>query len=394
MHASAGAAIADIIQSRGQTLIRPDLWPSWPGKSKPRMVSLTCISGNAGLARCCQHNTRHIMERSFRYFLIAILIVVLAVLTVWGALAIWFQLPVPDAARMVIGGSFGVFGCSVILAQFGAQRVAALGVFAFVFAGLLVWWGTIRPSADGNWAPDVARQVTGKIEGDVLTLENVREFDWRSNDDFTPRWTNRTFDLSKLRTLDMFMSYWSGPEMAHFILSFGFEGNEYLAWSVEVRREVGGGFSPVADFFKTNTLAIVATVEQDVVGVRSNVRGENVQMFRLRTPPENARALLKEYVRDANRLAVRPKFYNSVTTNCTTVVFKMMDAVGAALPLDWRLIVNGYLPEYAYDQGALDTRATLGRLRELGTIRPRALAAGLGKTFSTAIRAGVPIPAQ
>ncbi len=332
------------------------------------------------------------MVRAIRYTLITAIMVAILLATVWGALALWYRLPASETTRMIVSGLFGLFGTSIVVAQFGKHRVGTLGVFTLVFAGLLAWWNTITPPEDGNWAPDVARQVTGEIVGDTLTLDNVREFEWRTNDDFTPIWTTRSYDLSKVSSVDMFMSYWAGPEIAHFILSFGFDDSEYLAWSVEVRREIGGGFSPIADFFKTNTLAIIATVEKDVVGVRSNIRGENVQIFRLRVPKDVARALLVEYVRDANNLAKRPTFYHSLTTNCTTVVLKMMKAVGRSLPLDWRLIANGYLPDYAYDQDALDTSMPLERLRELGTIRPRALAAGLGKAFSSAIRVGVPSP--
>ncbi|MFD3189528.1 DUF4105 domain-containing protein [Sedimentitalea sp. HM32M-2] len=334
------------------------------------------------------------MLRLFRYTAIAIVILIVMVATAWGALALWFRLPGPETWRMAVSGGFGLFGAAIVLAQFGARRIGALGLFALVFAGLLTWWLSIPPPATGNWSPDVARQVTGRIDGDLLTLTNIREFDWRSDDDYSVNWTTRRYDLSQLQSVDMFLSYWAGPAMAHFIVSFGFAEGQYLAWSVEVRREVGGGFSPIADFFKTNTLVIIASVEQDVVGVRSNVRGEDVQLFRLSVPMEMARALLREYVRDANALAAQPEFYNSISTNCTTVVLRMMDAIGNGLPLDWRLLANGYLPDYAYERGALDRRHTMAELRALGRIAPQARAVGLVSGFSQAIRAGVPVPAR
>ncbi len=332
------------------------------------------------------------MVRALRYTLIGLLMLLVAIATLWAALALWFRLPAPDTVRMVLAGLFALFGAAMTIGLLGHRRVAALGLFAVGLAGVLAWWITITPPDDAPWSPDVARQVSGEIDGDILTLTDIRDFEWRSNDDFTVNWITRSYDLAQLRTVDMFMSYWAGPEMAHFILSFGFANGDQLAWSVEVRRQVGGGFSPVADFFKTNTLAIVAATETDVVGVRSNVRGEDVQIFRLNAKPEVARALLEEYVRDANRLAATPQWYNSLTTNCTTVVVHMMTAIGNGLPLDWRLIANGYLPDYAYDHGALAMQYQLSELRELGQIAGRGKAHGLRPGFSQAIRVGVPTP--
>jgi hypothetical protein len=216
---------------------------------------------------------------------------------------------------------------------------------------------------------------------------------WKDATEATERWETRSYDVSKLQTADLFMSYWAGPQMAHVIMSFGFEGDQYLAWSIEVRRREGGEFSPLADLFKSNPLVIIAADERDVVGVRSNVRGEDVQIYRLRARPDTARTLLLEYVRDANALSTKPQFYNSIMTNCTTTIVKMMRAVGDKLPLDWRLIVNGYLPDYAYDHGALDTRVSLAELRSLAKIDSRAHAAGLTADFSRLIRMGVPSPA-
>jgi hypothetical protein len=181
--------------------------------------------------------------------------------------------------------------------------------------------------------------------------------------------------------------------MAHVIMSFGFEGGDQLAWSIEVKRRNGGTFSPLADLFKSNPLVIIAADERDVVGVRSNVRGEDVQLYRLGTPPDAARKLLLEYLVDANALSATPEFYNSITTNCTTTIVKMIRAVGDAIPLDWRLIVNGYLPEYAYGRGALDTRVPLSELKAAAHIDKRARAAGLSSPdFSRLIRVDVPSP--
>ena len=293
---------------------------------------------------------------------------------------------------MITAGAFLLIGIWALAACFHNRRARALSIFAAAFAAVLVWWATIQPARDGDWSPDVARQATGVLDGDMLTLTNVRDFEWRSTTDFTERWTTRSYDLSKLRSLDMFMSYWAGPEMAHVIMSFGFDGGEQLAWSIEVRRSKGGAFSPVADLFKSNPLVIIAADERDVVGLRSNMRGEDVQIYRLRTPAAVARKLLLEYVTDANELAASPEFYNSITTNCTTTIVKMIRAMGTTMPFDWRLIVNGYLPDYAYEKGALDSRLSLEALKAKAHIDERAKAGGLTADFAERIRAGVPTP--
>lgn len=332
------------------------------------------------------------MLRIIRFILITLCLLVVATATLWAAMALWFHFPGSPAQRNLAIGGAGVFGLIVCLTLLTRRRALALGLFGLGLAGMIFWWSGIAPPTGRDFAPDVARQVTGQVEGDILTLDNIRAFEWTGPQETTPHWVSRSYDLSQLQTVDMFLSYWAGPLMAHFIVSFGFADGDYLAWSVEVRREVDGGFSPVADAFKSNTLVIIAADERDVVGVRSNHRGEDVQLFRLHADPETARELLREYVRDANALAEQPDFYNSLTTNCTTVVVRMMRAIGNGLPLDWRLLANGYLPEYAYDHQALDTRHSMQDLRALGRINRRALAHGLKPGFSEAIRRTVPLP--
>jgi hypothetical protein len=180
--------------------------------------------------------------------------------------------------------------------------------------------------------------------------------------------------------------------MAHVIMSFGFEDGDQLAWSVEVRRERNGEFSPIADAFKSHTLVYLATTERDSVRLRSNVRGEDVRLYRLNTPPEQARLLLLEYVAESNELAERPKFYNSITANCATVVFKLVRAAGSTLPFDWRLVINGFLPGYLHDHGAVDISIPLEELMERAKISEKARAADQSPDLSRLIRVGVPSP--
>ena len=332
---------------------------------------------------------RRVADALLRLLLSAL---VVAPISAWSALALWFRLPAPEALRAAAAFVFALLGLATVVALLFRRSRVALVVFALAFAGLLAWWSTIKPPLDGDWAPDVARQTTGSIEGDILTLSDVRDFDWRTDQDFTEKWSKRSYDLSKLKTLDLFLAYWAGPEMAHVIMSFGFDDGEHIAWSVEVRRERTSEFSPIADAFKSHTLVYLATTERDSVRLRTNVRGEDVRLYRLNTPPDQARALLKEYVVESTALAEQPKFYNSITANCATVVFKLVRAAGSTLPFDWRLVVNGFLPGYLYDHGAVVTTMPLSELMERARVSEKARAADGSPDFSRLIRVGVPSP--
>lgn len=355
--------------------------------------SLACRDRGSGDERLSWRGTDGLrVMRVLAFLLRAVAAAVLVYSMLWGALALWFRLPLPEPVKYAAIGLLVIPGVLALVHLFTRRTRRSLVVYAVLFAALLVWWQTLKPPAEADFAADVARQVTGRIEGDILTLDGVRAFEWRSPEDVTEIWAERTYDLSELATVDVFLSYWGNPAIAHFMVSFGFGDGTYLAWSVEVRRLRDGRYSPVADFFKANPLVVIAAEEYDVVGMRSNMWENDVYIFPLRLEPAAARDMLEGYVYDANLLAAAPVWYNSVLTNCTTVVVKTLAAFGHRVPFDWRLVVNGYLPEMLHARDRLVEGYSVEELRALGRIAERAREAGLGPQYSEAIRRGVPQP--
>ncbi len=328
-------------------------------------------------------------------------VVAIAATAAWAAGALWHQAPRPEWARAALlaaGAALAVAAC----VGAARRRPGWPAAYAAAFAALLGWWTSLEPRLDRDWSPEMARTVTAEIAGDRLTVRDVRNFDWTSldlpADDGARRWETRTYDLTRLRSVDVISLYWMGPAIGHTYFSFVFEDDEALAFSVEIRKERGEPYSPVAGFFKAYELAIVAGDERDLVGWRTFAPGESLQMFRTNATPAEARALLLAVLDLANALAREARFYDTLTANCTTTVWLLADALGDGLPFDWRVVLSGYLPDYLYDLGRLDGARPLAELRALGELQPRAraaLAAGLsGPAFSRALRAGVPHPAS
>ncbi len=205
----------------------------------------------------------------------------------------------------------------------------ALGAFA-------TWWFLQKPSHNRQWADDVAHMLHADVNGDRVVLKNVRNFDWRTETDYSPRWETREYDLSQLQTADLVLSYWMGPAIAHTLVSFGFADGRYLTFSLEIRKEVGEQFSAWKGFFRQYEAILVAADEADIIKTRSNARGEDVYIYRLAIPPEQLRTLFLAYIEQANKLEKTPEFYNTLTSNCTTVVFDIAKRPAIAPP--WCLI--------------------------------------------------------
>lgn len=261
-------------------------------------------------------------------------------------------------------------------------------VIALGAAGL--WWFTRFPSHTRDWQDDVARMPTAEVSGERAVVRNVRNFRYRTRTDYGGRWEERSLDLSKLDGLDAFFSHWTGPHIAHTILSWSFSDGQHLAISIETRKRKGQEYSAIAGFLRQYELIYVAGDERDLIGQRVFARGEEVYLYRLKVPPAAARKLLLEYFADMNRLARKPRWYNAFATNCTTAIRRRVLSAGGKLPFSWRLFANGWLPELLYDMGSLDTSRPFAELKAEARINERALAGGVEGDFPSRIRAASP----
>ncbi|WP_245513376.1 DUF4105 domain-containing protein [Enterovirga rhinocerotis] len=303
----------------------------------------------------------------------------------WLLGALFFQFD-PPLRGLLMAGAAAVAMAIVALAW--TRRLAALLVLVACLAAAAVWWASILPSNDRDWAPDVAHGVTGTIDGTSVVLHHVRDFAWRTETDADIRWVTRRYDLDDLRSVDLLTSVWDNPAIAHTLLSFGFADGRHVVFSAEIRRKRHEAFSAIGGFFKRFELVLIAAEERDIVRLRTTIRREDVSLFPLRVPPDAARRLFRSYIDRANELATRPEFYQTVTTNCTTVVVRLAQEAGRGIPLDWRILLSGYLPDYLSDHGAIASDRPLDEIKASAKISPLARRETAGDDFSRLIRSG------
>lgn len=328
------------------------------------------------------------MRRLARRVLLAAWGGALAVLCAWAALAVVIDAPLARWAALALAAAVVVASLALAIGLRPRARGLAAGTAA---PGLvLLWWLGLDPSMHRDWTADVARTPTITRSGDLVTVTDLRDFHYRTETDFDVRWETRTYDLSKLTGVDMYFSFWGPTHYAHTITSWEFSDGRHLAISVETRKERGETYSALAGFFRRYELHYVAADERDVIGLRARHRGETVRLYRLRSTPQGARELLLDYAGAMNALARRPAWYNALTTNCTTVVFRHLRAIGAHDAMDWRVLANGHLDALGYELGAVDTTLPLPALRAASDITERARRAADAPDFSARIRVGLP----
>ena len=317
---------------------------------------------------------------------------VVAGATIWGGLALWFAFPASEKVRLGLALAYLALGAGgLVIALVRRRLILPLMPIAAAFSALLAWWSTIEASNDRVWQADVAVLPSAEIDGEIVTLRNIRGFKYHSETDYIPRRYDKVVDLRRLDTLDLIAVYWMGDAIAHTILSFGFEG-DYVAISIEIRKERDETYSALAGFFRRYELHYVVADEQDLIGLRTTYRRppEDVYLYRVTIPKENVRRLFLEYLKKINSLRSVPEFYNTATTNCTTNILMHVQAFQERTPWSWKVLLSGYFPELIYERGRLDRSLSFDELRRRSLINERARSADDANDFSRLIREGLP----
>jgi hypothetical protein len=323
---------------------------------------------------------------------------VLLILTGWAVLMLHYSnLPWPWL-RNAAAVAFVLFALAVFVlaARLRRPRWQAALVFLLAWCSLVIWFRLIPPSQARDWQLDVANPPRATIVGDTVTIENVRNFLYRSETDFDKRWETRTFDLSKLDGHDLMFVYWGSPAIAHTMISFRFRddaaegGYSFLPISIEVRKEKSESYSTIAGFFRQFELYYVIADERDVVGLRTNHRGEDVYIMRTLSTPDRSRQILLDYLQGANALSRQAKWYNALTDNCTNGIVYHVRAIGDTVPITYELVFSGYSDRYVYRAGGFDQTLSFDELKARSRINDSAAGNDHDPAFSAIVRRGLP----
>ncbi|MCK6478831.1 MAG: DUF4105 domain-containing protein [Planctomycetes bacterium] len=318
------------------------------------------------------------------------LVLLLAPAALWTGGAAWYALG---------GGAAGGIAAGIVLGGHGAfllhprWRPRTWIWTAAGFAAGLLWFATRVPSNDRDWRVEVSRAPTATIEGDRALVRDIRDFRYRSEEEPVPAWTDRTYDLRRLRGADLLLCRWDGNEaVAHTMLSFDFGEGEHLALSVEIRREKGEDWGGLPGIYRQFEVIWILADERDVVNLRTGYRGEDVHLYRLNLPAEEVRRYFEAVLRRCNDLAARPEFYDTITDNCSTSLARLTREVWPGRPPGpLSRLLNGRADEEAWRMGAFDTDLPFPELRRRSAISERARPLRDDPAFSLKVREGLPI---
>jgi hypothetical protein len=287
-----------------------------------------------------------------------------AAITLWMIGAIYY-----DVCRETIWGRLLASGWAIgVISMFATWQplwqpfVVLLGVTAVFFG----WWIRQKPSHHRDWDPSVAMLPRAVCAGDAVTIENVRNFEYRSLDDFTPRYETRTVHVANLQAADIIFFNWGSAWMSHPVLVFDFGLDGRLCISIEVRYRKGQDYSILRSLYRQQELIFLVADERDAI-LRRTKHGQKQEalLYRFNVSPEELRAVFLDYVSTINSLHEAPRWYHGLCANCTSSFYRLRSR---RIRWDWRVLANGRLDQALYEDGRLDRTLPFKELRRVASL--------------------------
>ena len=268
--------------------------------------------------------------------------------------------------------------------SFMRRILLVLAVLAAAYAALVVF---VRPSNEREWSVDQAVLPFAEFRGPLVTVRNIRNFRYETTERYTPAYYDKTFDLRELDSAWFFVEPFGKGGAAHTFVSFGFRDRDFLAISVEIRKEKGESFSPLKGLLRQYEIMYVVGDERDLVKLRSNYRNDRVHLYRIRTTPERMRAMFTAMLRRASSLREEPEFYNTLTNTCTTNLVRHVNQITPKrIPLRASVLLPATSDELAYELGLIDTTLPFEEAQRRALINPSARRYAEDPQFSRRIR--------
>lgn len=301
---------------------------------------------------------------------------------IWGAMV-----------AMALGGGCAQFRSGSVGTELGLNEPLELDPALTQFVapvtntseGLLE---SLAPSNDRNWSADQAELPWIDQEGSVATVHNIRDTTYRTASDYDVKRFDKTYDLDQLRSLDiMIVPFAEMPAMAHIMVSFGFEGDEYLGVSVEIRKENGETFDPFKGMARQYEIMYVVATERDLIRLRTDQYFNGVYAYRAKASKEDVRKVFLDIANRMNQLKAQPEFYNTLTNNCTTNIVGHLNHVWpGAIPYSYQILLPGYFDRLVYDLGLIESAGSFEQTREAARLNQRVYLFADSPDFSAKIR--------
>lgn len=242
--------------------------------------------------------------------------------------------------------------------------------FIFVFVVLALYLCLKNPSLDRNWNTDQKILPEVSFSGNVASIKNIRNFDYKTTSDYIVNYYDRDYNLDEIESLYYIIEPFSDYDWpAHTMLSFGFSNGDYITISAEIRKEVGESFSAFWWLMKEYEMVYMIWDENDLVKLRANYRKDEVIMYPIKTSQEKIKSLFVSMLNRANELWKTPEFYNTITNNCTTSILKHTNALRKEnndSQISWS--IEALLPSHSdkiiYDLWLINTSLSLEEARK------------------------------